>query len=471
MDDTPGTGQSDGHPIFDYEEAVRRASGLVDFERSTHTPGHSEFHLQRVNLLMQRLGDPHLATPTVHVAGTNGKGSTAALVTSVLTAAGHTTGLYTSPSLHSPTERIRVGPTPVSRETFAGLVSDAWPAVEWVGRFGGYGGVSYFELLTTMAFLHFRSIGAAFQVVEVGLGGRLDATNVVDPAVCAITSISLDHTRTLGDTVPLIAREKAGIIKPGVPVVVAPQTEDAMGVIAEVASSRGAELIPVERRMSWRRTALDPGGQSFELEGTRDRYSLSMPLLGDHQLENAATAVGAIEALIEQGRDIPKPAIREGFRKVEWPGRLQRFARNGKLVVVDGAHNPDAMRRLVDALPALFDLRRVIVVFGALGSHSVSGMADELAALSPEIVAVRSRDPRAMNSGEVAEACRQRGLAVVAEFDDVGQGARRAMDMARDGDTLLATGSLSVVAEVVEEMTGVVPETYPDIERPARRTG
>ena len=249
MDDTPGTGQSDGHPIFDYEEAVRRASGLVDFERSTHTPGHSEFHLQRVNLLMQRLGDPHLATPTVHVAGTNGKGSTAALVTSVLTAAGHTTGLYTSPSLHSPTERIRVGPTPVSRETFAGLVSDAWPAVEWVGRFGGYGGVSYFELLTTMAFLHFRSIGAAFQVVEVGLGGRLDATNVVDPAVCAITSISLDHTRTLGDTVPLIAREKAGIIKPGVPVVVAPQTEDAMGVIAEVASSRGAELIPVDRHV------------------------------------------------------------------------------------------------------------------------------------------------------------------------------------------------------------------------------
>ena len=275
----------------------------------------------------------------------------------------------------------------------------------------------------------------------------------------------------LGDTIPLIAREKAGIVKPGVPVVVAPQTEAAMGVIADVAEARGAELIPVQRRTSWRRTAFGPQGQSFELEGTRGSYSLSMPLLGDHQLENAATAVGAIEALIDQGFDIPYPAIAEGFEKVEWPGRLQTFVRGGKLVVVDGAHNPDAMRRLADALPALFELRRVIVVFGALGSHSVSGMADELAALSPEIVAASSRDPRAMDSGEVAAACRQRGLSVVAEFDDVGRATRWAMDVSRDGDTLLATGSLSVVAEVVEEMTGVVPETYPDMERPARKTG
>ena len=418
---------------------------------------------------MQRLGDPHLATPTVHVAGTNGKGSTAALVTSVLTAAGYATGLYTSPSLHSPTERIRVGLAPVSRETFGRLVSDAWPAVEWVGRFGGYGGVSYFELLTTMAFLHFRNIGAAFQVVEVGLGGRLDATNVVRPDVCAITSISLDHTRVLGGTVSLIAREKAGIVKPGAPVVVAPQTGDAMGVIAEVASARGAELVRVED-MSWRRTALGAGGQSFDLKGAGGDYSLSLPLLGDHQLENAATAVAVIECLVEQGRDISRAAVVEGFRNVEWPGRLQAFAHDGKLVLVDGAHNPDAMRRLAGALPALLPPGRPIVVFGALGSHSVTGMADELAGLSPEVVAVRSRDPRAMDAGDVASACRERGLTVAAEFDDVGRGTRHAIEMARDGGAVLATGSLSVVAEVVEEMTGIVPETYPDMERPARKT-
>ena len=309
MDDNPAFSQADAQPMFDYDEALRRASSLVDFERSTRTPGHSEFHLQRIGLLMRRLGDPHLATPTVHVAGTNGKGSTAALVTSVLTAAGHTTGLYTSPSLHSPTERIRVGLAPIARETFGRLVSEAWPVVEWVGKFGGYGGVSYFELLTTMAFLHFREIGAAFQVVEVGLGGRLDATNVVAPEVCAITSISLDHTRVLGDTVPLIAREKAGIIKPGVPVVVSPQTEEAMGGFADIAEARNAELISVKDRASWRRTGMDAGGQSFELTTNRGDYSLSMPLLGDHQLENAATAIAVIETLVEQGRDVPRTAI------------------------------------------------------------------------------------------------------------------------------------------------------------------
>lgn len=470
MDDNPAGSETDAQPAFDYDEALRRASSLVDFERSTRTPGHSEFHLQRIGLLMRRLGDPHLATPTVHVAGTNGKGSTAALITSVLTAAGHTTGLYTSPSLHSPTERIRVGLRPTSRETFGRLISDAWPAVEWVGRFGGYGGVSYFELLTTMAFLHFREIGAAFQVVEVGLGGRLDATNVVEPEVCAITSISLDHTRVLGDTVPLIAREKAGIIKPGVPVVVAPQTEEAMGVFADVAAAQGAELVSVEEHMSWRRTAMDAGGQSFELGGTRGGYSLSMPLLGDHQLENAATAIAVIETLIDQGRDIPLAAISEGFRRVEWPGRLQTFVHDGKLVVADGAHNPDAMRRLVDTLPALLKPGRLVVVFGALGSHSVTGMADELAALSPEIVATRSRDPRAMGTYDVAAACEESGLPVAAQFKDVGRATRHAIGMAREGDTVLATGSLSVVAEVVEEMTGIVPETYPDMQRPARTT-
>ncbi len=470
MDDNPAGSETDAPPTFDYDEALRRASSLVDFERSTRTPGHSEFHLQRIGLLMRRLGDPHLATPTVHVAGTNGKGSTAALVTSVLTAAGHTTGLYTSPSLHSPTERIRVGLTPISRETFGHLVSEAWPAVEWVGRFGGYGGVSYFELLTTMAFLHFRNIAAAFQVVEVGLGGRLDATNVVEPEVCAITSISLDHTRVLGDTVSLIAREKAGIIKPGVPVVVAPQTDEAMGVFTDVAEARGADLISVNDRASWRRTGMDAGGQSFELSTARGEYSLSMPLLGDHQLENAATAVAVIETLVEQGRDIPRTAIAEGFRNVEWAGRLQAFVHDGKLVLVDGAHNPDAMRRLVETLPGLLTPGRLIVVFGVLGSHSATGMADELRALSPDIVAVRSRDPRAMDTGDVAAAYEERGLPVLARFDDVGRATRHAIDVARDGDTVLATGSLSVVAEVLEEMTGIVPETYPDMERPARRT-
>ena len=472
MNETTGAGVSETATSsgYDYDEALGRASSLVDFERSTRTPGHSEFHLQRMGLLMRRLGDPHIGVPTIHIAGTNGKGSTAALVASVLTTAGHTTGLYTSPSLHNPTERIRVGLTPVSRETFAALVSDAWSAVEWVGDSGGYGCVSYFELLTAIAFLHFKRIGAAFQVIEVGLGGRLDATNVVEPAVCAITSISLDHTHTLGDTLTRIAGEKAGIIKAGVPVIVAPQTEESMAMLIAVARDKDAPLTRVDRSMSWRQVAAGPESQSFELKGTRGSYRLSMPLIGNHQLENAATAVAAVETLVGQGYDIPDAAIAGGFERVAWPGRLQALSCDGKLVVVDGAHNPDAMKRIVEALQALFTPDRVILVFGALGSHSVAGMASEVAALSPQVIAVLSRDPRALPSAVVAGICRQGGLTVVSESDDVGQATRRAMEIARDGDMVLATGSLSIVAEVMEEITGVVPGLYPDISRPASKT-
>ena len=198
-----------------YDGALRRVMGLADFERSTHSPGHAAFHLERMTLLMEQLDCAHLAVPTVHVAGTKGKGSTSAMIASILTAQGYKVGLYTSPHLHSATERIRVNGQPISQQQFAAIVERIWPTVERIGSSGGYGGVTTFEAMTAMAFVHFRDIGADFQVMEVGLGGRLDSTNIVKPRVCAITSISLDHTATLGDTVAKIAFEKAGIIKEG----------------------------------------------------------------------------------------------------------------------------------------------------------------------------------------------------------------------------------------------------------------
>ena len=156
-----------------YETAVCKAMGLADFERGSHSPYHSSFHLERISLLLERLGNPHLGTPTIHVAGTKGKGSTSAMIMSILTTAGYKTGLYTSPSLHTITERIRVGLDPIDKETFASLVKSVWPAVEWVGCQHGFGEITYFELMTAMAFTHFKNIGVDFQVIEVGLGGRL----------------------------------------------------------------------------------------------------------------------------------------------------------------------------------------------------------------------------------------------------------------------------------------------------------
>jgi dihydrofolate synthase/folylpolyglutamate synthase len=451
---------------LDYAAALRRVMSLADFERSAHSPGHAVFHLERMKVLLERLGNPHLGVPTVHVAGTKGKGSTAAMVTSMLTAGGHLTGLYTSPHLHTAVERIRVGLEPIGRTEFAALVDRAWPAVEWVGEKGNFGPVTTFELLTVMALLHYKQIGADFQVIEVGLGGRLDATNVVSPDVCVITSISLDHTLTLGDTLALIATEKAGIIKRNVPVVVAPQAREALDVFVAVSVEREAPIVQVDKQVSWQLRSADVSGQSFDVAGLRGSYRVWMPLLGEHQLENAGTAIATVETLIGRGLDLSSESIIEGLRRVSWPGRLEILSRQGVQVVVDGAHNPYSVGRLVRAVRDLFRGQRVILIFGATSGHSARGMMAEVADLAPTVIAVRSRHPRSAPTQTIASAAREQGLPVSFESDDVALATRRALGMAGQKDLVLGTGSLSVVAEVIEEMRGITPEIYPYINRP-----
>lgn len=458
-----------------YEDALRLVMGLADFERSTHSPGHSAFHLERMSLLMERLGDAHLAAPTVHIAGTKGKGSTSAMTASILAAQGYKVGLYTSPHLHSATERIRVNGNPVSRQEFASVVEQIWPVIEQVGSSGGYGGVTTFEAMTAMAFFHFRQIDADFQVMEVGLGGRLDSTNIVKPQVCAITSISLDHTVTLGDTIAKIAFEKAGIIKAGVPVIVAPQRDEAMTVIADVAGQRHAPLLSVAERYSWRKRSSDMHGQAFTLNSSstspRASYDLETPLIGDYQMENAATAVAIAETLMSSGFELDAENIVEGIRAVHWPARLQILStpgESGKLLVVDGAHNPYSMGRLADTVREYFPHERLILIFGALSGHSATGMLRALLPLSPKVLATRSRHPRSASGATIAEVASELGMEVVFASENVGEATRHALAMASDEDLTLGTGSLSVAAEVTEEMQNIPPELYPYI-RPPRR--
>ena len=455
-----------------YDQALRRVMGLADFERSTHSPGHSSFHLERIRMMLELLGDPHLGIPTVHVAGTKGKGSTAAMVASILEAEGYTVGLYTSPHLHSAVERIRVGLKPIGKPEFAALVEQTWPSVRSVSKDGGFGDVSTFEMLTAMAFVHYQNIGADAQVIEVGLGGRLDCTNVVIPRVSVITSISLDHVATLGDSIRQIAGEKAGIIKEGVPVVVSPQPPEAMAVFREVAGRRGAAVVEVGTDVSWR-NGHHPGGrmdgQDFLVEGLLGEYELTIPLLGPYQLENASTALAAIELLSADGLPVSVASIVGGFRAVDWPARLEVLSNADPLVVVDGAHNQYSMKRLIEALRHHAKWQRAIVMFGALTGHNAKRMLDELAAVSPSVIATQSRHPRSMSSDGIAAAAIESGLEVIHETADVGAATRRALEAAGDGDMVLGTGSLSVAAEVIEEIRGVPGEYYPYIKRPVPR--
>ncbi len=442
---------------------------LADFERARHSPAHRTFRLDRIRALLQRLGDPHLSVPTLHVTGTNGKGSTSAMLSSMLQAHGLRVGLYTSPHLLQVTERIRHGLDPIEPAGFARLVDAVWEPLRQVARDTPFGEPTTVEALTAMALLHFRQAGVDAQVIEVGLGGELDSTNVVTPSVCAITNISFDHVAVLGPTIESIARAKAGIIKRGVPVVLAPQMEGALEVVLGVAARQRAPVIQVGAGVRWSvdddagdRQRLDR--QRLQVETPRGRYRIDLPLAGDYQGENAAVAVAAGELFL--GERLDPQAVRRGLAAVRWPGRLERLWWRGVQVIVDGAHSPYAMQRMVGALAGRVDPQRTVAVVGALTGHDLVETLQPLRRLTGRAYAVRSHHPRAEPAQAVAAALRQEGFAVLGGGDDIAAAAGAAaagVGADRRPQTVIATGSLSVVAEVIACVRGVPVETYPTI--------
>ena len=446
---------------LDYSQALIQILQLVDYERvSTPAGVPARYDLSRIEALLVQLGEPHKDIPTVHIAGTKGKGSTAAMCTSVLACQGYSTGLYTSPHLHTFIERIRVDGVPVTEDEFTNLVESIWPHMEKVSGQRETDRVTLFEFLTAMAFVHFRNIDASFQVVEVGLGGRLDATNVVTPRVCAITSLSLDHTAILGDTLERIAAEKAGIIKPGSVVVCAPQKPEAFKVIRETCQERGAMLINVDQNMRWSRIDTTLEGQAFQVDGRLGRYQLWTPLLGEHQLENAAVSIAILEELMEQGNTISTEAIQRGFEQVSWPCRMEVLKRS-PLAVADGAHNPYSAAKLRDTLHSYFTFDEVVLLVGVSRDKNIEGIVRELAQLSPKVIATRTRHPRAASTAEVARTFASMGVPAL-EVEPTEKALNAALEMSGENDLVLATGSLFLAAEIKEAIKGIAPEIYSD---------
>ena len=438
---------------MNYAAALDFLLSRTDYERYPGFNYASRFDLRRMDDLLQRLGNPHLSAKSVHIAGSKGKGSTSAMIAAGLRAAGYKTGLYTSPHLVSLRERIQVDGKPILKRELESLVVRMRPHVEAVDHDKTYGELSTFELLTAAAFLYFQQKQVDFQVLETGLGGRLDATNVVRPEVCIITSISLDHTDVLGDTLDKIAAEKAGIIMPGCTVVSSAQAKEAAAVIRETCRRREARLISVGSDITWRKLNSDLSGQSLEVKGMKGSYRLTIPLLGAHQLENAAAATAALEVL-----GLPRKIIEAGLAKTDWPGRLQVLRRR-PLLVIDGAHNRDSANKLKEALKQYFHFDNLILIIGTSADKDVTGIIEELAPLAHEVIVTRSRHPRATKPGVLAGGFARLGIkAEVAE--DVAGAVAEALRRAGGKDLICATGSLFLVAEVIEYVKGLHPESY-----------
>ncbi len=431
---------------MDFTAAVDYVLSFADYERMPRSA--VVFDLRRMEQLLARMGNPQDSARSVHIAGTKGKGSTAAMIASILVQSGYRTGLYTSPHLLSIRERIQVDGRQIAESEFAKLAEMIKPEVEAVNARGDFGELTTFEILTALAFAHFRDEKVAYQVLEVGLGGRLDATNVVRPDVCVITSISYDHMDVLGDTLAQIAGEKAGIVKSGSIAVSSPQSAEAMKVLDKICRQRSVKLVRVGSDVTWELKSFGPGGQAFQLQGLKDEYHLKLPLLGEHQLENAATAVAAAEALTELGTDITRETIARGIENVDWPGRLQ-ILRQKPWVIADGAHNGDSIRKLVMAIKQYFTFEKAVVIFGASSDKNIAAMATELASFPARVILTRTHHPRAVAVERLEEEFARQGIV----FDvsaGVESAVEKALSIAGPEDLVCATGSLFLVAEVME---------------------
>jgi len=434
---------------MNYSETIAYLYSLTDYEKiriERYTP--ETYDLSRVERLLAAMGNPHTRFPAVHIAGTKGKGSAAAMCEACLRAAGYRTGFYISPHMHTFRERIQLAGRKIAREDVITLVEKARPLIERTPD------VTYFEAITAIGFLYFARSEVDVAVVEVGLGGRLDATNVLTPEVSIITSLSLEHTYLLGDTLAKIAYEKAGIIKPGIPVVSAPQRAEAIKVLEVTSHERGAPLTVVGRDWDYEPGPADLDGQVFTVRriaggGSELDGEYWIPLLGRHQLENGTSAIAALDILRQQGFRIPVEAVRKGLRNVYWPGRMEILSRE-PLVVVDGAHNPYSAQVLCQALKEWFPDQRWVLIFGASADKDIAGAMRVLLPISDYVIVTRSDHPRSAAPVELADVVASVGGGAEVSVN-MRKSLRRGLAMMDSGNGLLVTGSTHLVADAREE--------------------
>ncbi len=423
------------------------------------TPSH-KFDLEHMRVLLAALGHPEKSFPSVLIAGTNGKGSTASTLASILQASGLKTGLYTSPHLVRINERIRLDGNPIGDDDFA-LLHDVVgrTAERLVSESDLPWHPSFFEMLTAMAFEYFARNHPDIVVLEVGMGGRLDATNVVDPRLSIITDISLDHQKYLGETIAEIAREKAGIIRPSGVVVTLPQLAEANDVIGHAildAGARAVNAVPYVPPVSpgsgsyLHGTDLEPRTQSYPMQVLGEQIRVESPLVGRHQLRNLALAIAAAVELREQGMEqITSAAIERGIRETRWPGRFQVASAPGTpQIVFDVAHNPAGSWALRSTLSQAFENRPITLVFGVLRDKAMAEMAEILFPIAEHVIVTHADNPRSATPQEIRQAA-SRVAGEVSEAESIGAALEQASRMAGADGLVVVTGSIYVVGEAM----------------------
>jgi dihydrofolate synthase/folylpolyglutamate synthase len=433
-----------------FREAVEYLDSFANFEKTTEWKYPESLNLERMRSLAKALGNPQNAYESILIAGSKGKGSTAALLASILRMEDLKVGLYTSPHLEDIRERIRVNGLLISEDRFIEetlVLRRALDDIEWRRN-----PPTTFEALTALAFHFFKEMKVQVVVLEVGLGGLYDSTNIAPAKVVGLAPISLEHTDRLGKTLPKIAVQKCGVIKGREIVVSAPQAAEVDAVIQKAADEREAGLFRVGGDLRIFERDHDEHAQRFDLRTPFGNFfGLELGLLGRHQIENAALAVGLAKALEKKSRfKISESAVRQGILDTRWPGRIETVSENPR-VVLDGAQNAESMKKLLAALKRHFTFEKLIAVFGVSGDKDLDGMLAELAPETAVLIATQAQNPRARSAREIVEHARESGCEAAAE-EEAPRAFEKARSLAGPHDLILVTGSLFLIGELKKEM-------------------
>ena len=404
--------------------------------------------LKNISYLLFLLGNPHKKLNIIHISGTNGKGSTAAIISSIIQSDGFKVGLYTSPHLVDFTERMKINFQSISERKICELLERIKPYIKEVDHTSGYNHPTFFEVITTMAFLYFFEEKVDFLVLEVGLGGRLDATNVCEPLISVITHIDYDHMDKLGNSIKEIAGEKGGIIKSGGIVITSNQYDEAYDEIKKITCEKNSLIFGIGKEINYKIMKSDVKGNIFNLKGIYNDYkNLYIPLLGKYQVDNAATAVTAIEALRIRGLNISKRAILEGLEKVKWEGRLE-IIQYDPLLILDGAHNPNGVKKVRQALEEVFSYHRLILVLAIFSDKDYKKMIRVISPIADLIITTKAKNPRATPPQIIAqEAAQYISQDRIIVTENIPQAIKCALSNSHKDDLICITGSLYTVGE------------------------
>ena len=446
-----------------YNQALKDLMSLTDFGIITNTNNSKKrrYDLSRVINLSTLLGNPEDSSPNIHIAGTKGKGSTSVFIASILKTAGYNTGLFTSPHIHRLTERIQINNNEISKNKFTNSFYEMWPLVQRYNEQYPNDPITLFEFLTVLAFYIFQKENTDINVIEVGLGGKLDSTNILNPHISIITSISLDHTGILGNTLEEVALQKAGIIKQDKITVIAPQKPEVLKIIKAVCKEKNNQYIAIQDSCEIIPQKRSKNFQTYLINSEFGNESLAIPLFGDYQIENSATAFITAKLLQNTNFSISKSSIKAGLKHTSWPCRLEKVS-SEPLIILDGAHNPYSIEKMIHAIFEYYTFNNITIIFGASRDKDITDMVKILLENDhgkAHYIATHSRHPKNAPVNIIQNTFKHFGIDILT-VDSISKSIKIAKRNSAPDDLILVTGSLFIAAEAREKILGISKENY-----------